>query len=253
MRVPYLRSKNLAGKLRRLVDLRKIINLIADCYINNILPDGRWPTYGREKLFCKLDCSHAYHYLQMADQRSFEMPAFNFASRTFAYRKLAQGFSRALSAFSSFMKEYLDRVIKADECAQYVDDIGIAVNDADHLFKNLRATFEYIREAGSELTMDRCHFGATEINFLGRTNIPEGVKSQKNRITNFLEKTNFPKTNKALQRYFGFLNYYRNCLPRLSEKLVSFLQLLKKDEKVLVTTELVQRFNEINKQLERCS
>ena len=82
----------------------------------------------------------------MADQRSIEMLTFNFASRTFAYRRLAQGLSRALSPFFSFM-QYLDKIIKADRCAQYVDDIGIAANDADHLIANLRATFQCIQEA----------------------------------------------------------------------------------------------------------
>ena len=189
----------------------------------------------------------------MADQRSIEMLAFNFASRTFAYRRLAQGLSRALSAFSSFMREYIDKVIKADQCAQYVDDIGIAANDADHLIKNLRATFECIRHAGLKLTMHKCHFGATEIEFLGRTITPEGVKPQKERITNFLEQTKFPKSKKALQRYLGFLNYCKNYIPRLSKKLAPFFQLLKKDEKVLVTTELVQPLNEINRDLDKWS
>ena len=64
------------------------------------------------------------------------MLAFKFASRTFAYRRLAQGLSRALSAFSSFMREYIDRVIKADQCAQYVDDIGVAATDANQLITN---------------------------------------------------------------------------------------------------------------------
>ena len=50
----------------------------------------------------------------MADQKSIEMLAFIFASRTFAYRRLAQGLSRALSAISSFMRDNLDRVKKAD-------------------------------------------------------------------------------------------------------------------------------------------
>ena len=128
-----------------------------------------------KKLFCKLDCPQAYHCLPMADHRSKEMLAFNFASRTFAYRRLAQGLSRALlSAFSSFMREYLDRVIKGDHCVQYVDDIGIAANDADHLIRNLRATFECIRVAGLKLAMHKCHFGATEIDFLGRTITPDG-------------------------------------------------------------------------------
>ena len=254
---PIFAQKKPNGKLRLLVDLRKINNLISDDYINNnhpvsTLTDAAQHMAGK-KLFCKLDCSQAYHCLPMADQRSIEMLAFNFASRTFAYRRLAQGLSRALSAFSSFMREYLDKVIKADQCAQYVDDIGIAANDADHLIKNLKATFECIRHAGLKLTMHKCHFGATEIDFLGRTITPEGVKPQKEQITTFLEKTKFPKSKKALQRYLGFLNYYRNYIPRLSEKLAPFFQLLKKDEKVLVTTELVQQFNEINRDLDKCS
>ena len=149
----------------------------------------------------------------MAGQRTIEMLAFNFASRTFAYRRLAQGLSRALFAFSSFMREYLDKVIKADQCAQYVDDIGIAANDADHLIANLKATFKRIQEAGLKLTMHKCHFGAKEIDFLGRTITPRGVKPQKQKVQNFLEKTKFPKANKALQRYLGFLNYYRNYVP----------------------------------------
>ena len=65
----------------------------------------------------------------MAEQRSVEMFAFNFASRTFAYERVAQNLSRSASAFSSFMRQYLDPVVKADQCAQYRDDIGIAANN----------------------------------------------------------------------------------------------------------------------------
>ena len=254
---PILAQKKPNGKLRLLVDLRIINNLISDDYINNNHPVSTLTDAAQhmaeKKFLCKLDCSQAYHCLPMADQRSIEMLAFNFASRTFAYRRLAQGLSRALSAFSNFMREYLDRVIKADQCAQYVDDIGIAAKDANHLIANLRATFECIREAGSILSMHKCHFGTTEIDFLAKTITPEGVKPQKERITNFLEKTKFPKSKKALHCYLGFLNNYRNYIPRLSEKLVPFFQLLKKYQKVLVTTELVEQFNEINRDLDKCS
>ena len=100
-----------------------------------------------KSLFCKLDCSRAYHCLQMADQRSVEMLACYFSSRTFAYRRLAQGLSRSVSAFSSFMREYLDPVVKADQCAQYVDDIGNAPNTATDLTRNIRAVLQCIRNA----------------------------------------------------------------------------------------------------------
>ena len=253
---PIFAQKKPNGKLRLLVDLRKINNLISDDYINNnhpvsTLTDAAQHMAGK-RLFCKLDCSQAYHCLQMADQRSIEMLAFNFASRTFAYRRLAQGLSRALSAFSSLMREYLDKVIKADQCAQYVDDIGIAANSATQLINNLRATFECIRTAGLKLMMHKCHFGAKEIDFLGRTITPEGVRPQRPRVQNFLGKTKFPKSKKALQRYLGFLNYYRNYIPRLSEKLTPFFKLLKNEAKVMVTPELLEQFTEINKALDRC-
>ena len=231
---PIFAQKKPNGKLRLLVDLRKINNLISDDYINNNHPvstlvDAAQHMAGK-KLFCKLDCSQAYHCLQMADQRSIEMLAFNFASRTFAYLRLAQCLSRSLSAISSFMREYLDKVIKADQCAQYVDDIGIEANVADHLIANLRATFECIQEAGLKLTMHKCHFGATEIDFLGRTITSQGVKPQRQNVQNFLEKTKFPKSKKALQRYLGFLHYYGNYVPRLSERLAPFYKMLKSDE-----------------------
>ena len=253
---PIFAQKKPNGKLRLLVDLRKINNLISDDYINNNHPvstlvDAAQHMAGK-KFFCKLDCSQAYQCLQMADQRSIEILAFNFASRPFAYRRMAQGLSRALSAFFSFMREYLDKVIKADQCAQYVDDIGIAANDADHLIANLRASFKCIQEAGLKWTMHKCHFGATEIVFLGRTTTSQAVKPQRQNVQNFLGKTKFPKSKTALQRYLGFLNYYRNYVSRLSERLAPFYKMLKSDEKVLVSKELFQKFEEINRVLDKC-
>ena len=143
------------GKLCLLVDLRKINSLIADDYTNNnhlvsTLSDAAQQLAGKP-LFCKIDGSQAYHCLQLADQRSVEMLAFNFASRTFAYRRLAQGLSRSVSAFSSFMREYLDPVVKAEQCAQYVDDIGIAANNATDLTRNIRAVFKCICQTGLKL------------------------------------------------------------------------------------------------------
>ena len=128
-----------------------------------------------KSLFCKLDCSQGYHSLQMADQRLVEMLAFNFACRTFAYRRLAQGLSRSVSAFSSFMREYLDPVVKADQCAQYVDDIGIEANNAMDLTRNIWAVFKCICNAGLKLTTEKCHFGVRQVEFLGKTISSEGL------------------------------------------------------------------------------
>ena len=190
---------------------------MADDYTNNnhpvsTLSDAAQHVAGKS-LFCKLDCSQAYPCLQMAEQRSVEKLAFNFASRTFVYRRLAQGLSRSVSAFSSFMREYLDPVVEADQCAQNVDDIGIAANIATDLTQNIRAVFKCIRNAGLKLTIEKCHFGVSQVEFLGRTISSEGVLPQSQKIQNFLNKLRFPKSKKALQRHLGFVNYYRNFIP----------------------------------------
>ena len=251
---PIFAQRKPNGRLRLLVDLRKINNLITEDYANNnhpvsTLSDAAQHMAGK-KLFCKLDCSQAYHCLQMADYQSIQMLAFNFASRTFAYRRLAQGLSRSLSAFSSFMREYLDRAIKADQCAQYVDDIGIAANDTKQLCINIKTVFECIRNAGLKLSMSKCHFGVKQVDFLGRTITPDGVAPQADKVKDFLAKLKFPKSKKALQRYIGFLNYYRNYIPRLSKRLTPFFKLLKETSKFYVPTNLVEDFTNLNQLLE---
>ena len=187
----------------------------------------------------------------MADQRSVEMLA-NFASRTFAYKRLARGLSR--SAFSSFMREYLDPVVKADQCAQYVDDIGIAANNATDLTRNIRAAFKCIRQAGLKLTDEKSNFGVRQVEFLGRTISPEGISPegispQARKIQKFLVKLRFPKSKKALQRYLGFVNYYRNYIPRMAEKLHPFYKLLKTEVPINITSELKETFDSVNKAL----
>ena len=118
--------------------------------------------------FCKIDCSQAYHCLQMTDQRSVEMLDFSFANRHFAYRRLAQGLNKSVFAFSSFMRDYLDPVCpKADHCAQYVDDIGITANNAMDLTRNIRALFQCIRNAGLKLTIEKCHLRVRQNEFFG--------------------------------------------------------------------------------------
>ena len=128
----------------------------------------------------------------MADQPSVERLAFIFASRTFAYKRLAQGLSRFVFAFSSFMREYLDPVVKADQCDQYVDDIGIAAKNATDLTWNIRAVFKCICQAGLKLTIEKCHFGVRQVEFVGRTISPEGISPQARKIQNFLDKLRLP-------------------------------------------------------------
>ena len=75
-------------------------------------------------------------------------------------------------AFSSFRRQYLDRSSKADQRAQYVDDISIAANDTKQMGAKPWTVFECIRIAGLKLTLSKCYFGVKQVDFLGRTITP---------------------------------------------------------------------------------
>ena len=95
----------------------------------------------------------------MADEQSVQILSFNFGSRTFAFLRLAQGPNRSLSAFTSEVREYLDPVVKAGGCAQYVDDIGIAAHTPEELTTNLELVFQQLDKSGLKLSMAKLEFG----------------------------------------------------------------------------------------------
>ena len=144
----------------------------------------------------------------------------------------------------------MDRAIKSDQCAHYVDDIAIAANDTKQLCTNIKTVFECIRNAGLKYSMSKCHFGVKQVDFLGRTITPDGVAPQVDKLKDFLSKLQFRKSKKVLQRYIGFLNYYRNYIPRLSERLSPLFKLLKETSKFYVPTNLVEDFTNLIKILE---
>ena len=83
---PIFAQRKPSGKLRLLIDLRKINHLLRHDYDSKDFPISTLADAGAhlagKSFFCKFDCSQAYFALQMADQLSIELLAFNFASRT---------------------------------------------------------------------------------------------------------------------------------------------------------------------------
>ena len=136
------------------------------------------------------------------------------------------------------MRDYLDPVVKADHCAQYVDDIGIAANNAIYLARIIRAVFKCFRQTGLKLTHEKCHFIVRQVEFLGRTVSPEGISPQARKIHNFLDEVKFRKSKKAPQRYLGFVNFYKIYISRRAEKPNPFHKLLKAEVPINITSEL---------------
>ena len=241
---PIFAQRKPNGKLRILVDLRRINHLIKNDYGEHNHPvttvsDAAQHMAGKK--ICKLDCSQAYHFIPMADEQSIQLLSFNFGSCTFAFLRLAQGLNRSLSAFTSVVREYLDPLVKADRCTQYVDDIGIAANTPDDLIENLELVFQQLSKVGVKLSMNKCEFGQQQIEYLGKSISSTGIAPIEKRITDYLKNLKPPTSVKALQRYLGFVNFYRSYIPRLADKTAVLHELIKKD----TTFKLEQRHKDV--------
>ena len=199
------------GELGLNVELKpkKVNNLKSNDYKSNnqsvsTLTDAA-QNMAEKHLSCKVDCSQAFHCLQMLDQRYVEMPTFKIARRNFACCRLVQGFRRSLSALSSLNSWTLSsKQINAHNSSKTTSLPQIWLNSWSRTYEQFS---KCIQNAGLKNSMVNSHFGTKKTDFFGRMLTPNGVTPRKQKITKCLE-VKFQRPKKALQRYLGFLIYY---------------------------------------------
>ena len=207
--------------------------------------------FAGKNLFCKLDCSQAYHCVEMADDLSVQLLAFNFASRTFAYNCLAQGLNKSVTGFSSFVKHYLDPCLAANVCTQFMYDIAAGVNNFDEMIPALRKIFDCLRESGLKLSAHKCEFGTTKIDYLGITITPEGLSPGSGNLEKFFGQIRMPNTVKQVKRLIGFVQFFRNFIPNLGQKLLPFYKLLRQENVFTITSDHHESLNTLKADLTR--
>ena len=100
----------------------------------------------------------------------------------------------------------------------------------------LREIFICIRQSGLKLSPENGEIATDTVKLLRNNFSAEGRSPEKSKITKFLDKLKMPKTTKQVKRLIGFTQFFRNYIPNLGEKSMSFYKLLKKDA-VIETTE----------------
>ena len=218
--------------MRILFDLRRVNNPLKNDYHSTNFPISNMADatshFAVKTLFTKPDCSQAYNCLQMANDTSVQLLAFNFSSRTYAYKCFARGLSKPVTGFS-LICHYLDLCLAAGISTQFMDDIGGAVTEFSQLLPSLTKIFDCIRRSGLKLSPEKCEITSKSIKFLGRTITNEGISPQAEKIKNFLEEITMPRTTKQIKRLIGPLaQFFRNFIPILGKKLIPSYQLLRK-------------------------
>ena len=126
----------------------------------------------------------------------------------------------------NWLQQNNQQCLASGNCTQFMDDIGNAVTNFEQLVPSLREIFICIRHSGLKLSPEKCEIATDTMKFLGNNISAEGISPEKAKITKFLDKFKMPKTTKQVKRLIGFTQFFRNYIPNLGEKLMSFYKLL---------------------------
>ena len=107
----------------------------------------------------------------------------------------------------------------------YLDDLLVTSPDYRTQKKHLKIIFTRLAEYGIIIGPEKCHFGTTELSFLGHHVCSEGISplpSAVDAIVNFAR----PEKQRALRRYLEIVNYYHTFIPHCAAKLKPLNNLL---------------------------
>ena len=183
---------------------------------------------GQAQVFTTLDACQGYHQIRMKKEHRGRTAFVTPHRGSFHYKRLPFGLSGAGFTF----QRVIDKVMEGaayNHVMAFLDDIVIYSPDWESHVLHLRDVFERLRAAGFTINPTKVHIGRKKIPLLGHIIEPGKVSPDPEKVRAVNEYP-APRNPKEIQRFLGFIGFYRAYIVGFSKKAAPLTLLLRQDE-----------------------
>ena len=169
----------------------------------------------RPKFFAVMDLTKGYYQAPLAES-SRHYTAFITLAGMYEWLRVPMGLKGAPAYFQRIMATVVLAGLVYKICEIYLDDVIVYAQTIDELIDNLTQVFERFRKHNITLNPEKCRFGMTETEYVGRVINSEGWKfseEKKAEVLNF----RIPQRLGELKSFIGLCEYFHSHIRHFSE------------------------------------
>ena len=160
------------------------------------------------KVFSKLDLQSAFHHLPIHPDDVNKTCVVSPWGGAFVYKRLAFGLTNGPSSWQKYVDGALSGI---EDTFCYLDDILVCSANVEQHMSTLTKIFQRLEQYGLTLSLDKCTFAQSTVDYLGYEVSGTGIRPLK-RKTEAITRIPAPTTQKQLLQFLGALNYFRSSL-----------------------------------------
>lgn len=224
-RVVMTQKKN--GEYRMCINYRPLNKIVERNYFPMpIIEDQLIKIKGR-KYFTGLDLKNGFYHVSI-EEESKKFTSFVTESGQYEFNKLPFGFANSPALFARYINKVLKKLVVEGKIVVFVDDILVATETIEEHIVLLKELFIILSDNHVMLQMKKCEFLKTHIEFVGYEITKDEIRPS-DRHVEAVKKYPVPINEKALQRFLGFISYFRKFIANFSQKAYCLYELMKKD------------------------
>lgn len=243
--VPVVPVPKKNGSLRICVDYRPINkNLIKDRFPLPIIED-QIDALQEARIFTTIDLKNGYFHIPV-EETSRKYTSFITSSGQYEFLRTPFGLSTCPAVFQRFINTIFSKLIYDGTILTYLDDIIIPSRTEEEGLEKFQTVLTIARDYGLEINWKKSSMMKRKIDFLGY-NIQNGTIHVSESKTKDIQKYREPETQKQVQQFLRFTNYFRRFIENYAMIAKPLSDLIRKDSKFIFDNEQRQAFQKLKK------